>query len=167
MVLSILWLVISLPLENQSPGSDFLQQAEQRVCLWWWPMLHSGESSVKGPLRETWLHGFTPSWAKLVLNSRQMCSCARPVTWWWLYYRVQTIKGLFQCKHIVFAPQVLSQRCCSSKESSDSSPHPVQFSCLMKWNCYLMTETKLNYFWRVKRLFPSTRVTPHDMVKLS
>lgn len=92
---AFLRLAQSLPLENHSPRSNiyfFYSKERHWVCLWWWPTLHSWESSVEGPLRETWLHGFAPSCGTFVLNSRQICSCARSDTWWQLYYQVETGK---------------------------------------------------------------------------
>lgn len=84
-----LWLWLSLLSENRFSRSDFLQWSRQSwVCLWWYTtaMPPNWERSVRGLLRVTSLHRFSPSGCILVLSSRQMCSCAHSVTWGQLYY---------------------------------------------------------------------------------
>lgn len=114
-------LALCLLLENHSSRLFRAKQA-QSVCWWWYTiaMLHSWESSVKVPLRETSWHSFPQSGCILVLNSRQLCSCAHSVTWGQLYciiFRCTREKDCPEWIHILSAQlfilaQGLSQRWC-------------------------------------------------------
>lgn len=156
----------SLLLENHCPGSIFLQQRRHWVCLWLWPKLHSRESSVKGPLRETWLPGLSPSCFILVLNSRQMCPCARSLTWWQCYDQVQTGKD---CGHFTYSfipAWAFSKHCFSAEDGFNSSPHPLQSAEVDELKLLFNDQNQIELLC-VRRWFGLTLFTHYDIVKLS
>lgn len=138
--------------------SDSLQQSRRfqcSACLWWYTIavLHSWESSVKGPLRETSLHCFPQSCCILVLNSRQMCLFCHPEGSCIVFSSGAYRKGLNRVTTHFYLLSIHQD--CSSIGSlllkMASAPihcNQLQFKWLMKLNCYLMTKTKLNFFLR-------------------